>query len=414
MSSFPDDISLPAATLKPGREKSVLARHPWIFSGALANEPDEPPGSIVDVLSSNGHFLGRGSYNPNSQIRLRILSFEPMAIDEMYFISRLQNALNLRSGLSNTETNCFRVLHSEGDGIPGLIVDKYDRYICMQFLTAGLDALKRQAVSAVQKIFKPKGIYERSEGSFRADEGLSPVTGLLDGQEPPDALEVKENSIRLLVNLKHGQKTGMYLDQRDNRLLLSKISCDKLVLNAFSYSGAFGIHALQGGAKRVINVDTSCSALELAKEIIKINGFPLSDGDFVEMDVFDYLRQANHQADVVVLDPPAFAKNKKSVANASRGYKDINYQTIRQLPEEGLLMTFSCSGHISTELFQKILFGAALDAKKEVQLLKRLGTGIDHPVNIYHPEGEYLKGFLCRVNSFNSIRQKSLLKEDLS
>jgi len=387
----------PVVELKPGREKSVLARHPWIFSGAVASQPEVPPGKIVDVYSHSGQFLARGALNPHSQIRVRVFTLEPEPIDTDFFKRRLTEARDWRKPLLPLDTNCCRVCFSEGDFLPGLIIDDYDGFAVMQILTSGAEAKRDAIIQAMEEVLDPKGLFERSDSGFRIAAGLEKRCGPISGETPPGDLEVRENGMTLLADIAEGQKTGLYLDQRDSRRLLSNIAEKKTVLNAFSFSCAFGVAAMAGGATRTLNVDTSASALEQGKRTYEANDFPVREEDFVRGDVFDFLRSNDDLFDIVILDPPAFSKSQASVPRALRGYKEILMQGLKHLVPGGRLLAFSCSGHVDSALFQKVIFGAALDVKRDVQLLAKIGHSFDHPINIYHPEGEYLCGFLMRA-----------------
>jgi 23S rRNA (cytosine1962-C5)-methyltransferase len=389
----------PICTLQQGRERSLLNRHPWVFSGAIRNVDIEPEtGQIVDVESSDGRFLARGYFNPNSQIRVRVLTFADESIDTDFFAQRLRVADRWRRPFLDGATNAYRICHSEGDFLPGLIVDRYGDFLAAQFLTSGIEALKSEITDALIEVFSPEGIYEKSEGGYRKEEGLEQAAGPLYGQEPPELLRITENSMPFYVDIVAGQKTGFFLDQRGARKLAHELADGRTVLNCFGYSGAFTVACLTGGAKRVITVDTSKTALEMARKNVELAGYEIRDEDFVIADVFNFLREYDGEADFIILDPPAFAKSRAAVQRASRGYKDINFNAIRRLDENGLLLTCSCSGHMNVELFQKILFAASHDAGKGLQILARLSHGFDHPLSIYHPEGDYLKGALCRVH----------------
>ncbi len=391
-------MSYPICLLKQGRERSVLNRHPWVFSGAIADCPqDIEPGRLVDVRSHDDRFLARGYFNPSSQIRIRILTFHDEKIDKTFFQEKLNNAITWRKPLIAHGTDSYRVCNSEGDFLPGLIVDKYGDYLIAQFLTTGIESLKPEITDALVNIFSPQGVYEKSEGGFRKEEGLAQVSGSLFGEEPPDQLKIMELGLPFYVDIKGGQKTGFFLDQRLARGAARSISKGRTVLNLFGYTGAFTAACLVGGARRVLTVDTSGHALEMAKKNVELNGFDVFDEDFIVADVFQFLRDYPEKVDMIILDPPAFAKSKASVQRASRGYKDINFNAIRLMDPGSYLMTHSCSGHVSQDLFQKIIFAAAQDAQRQLQILKRLGHDIDHPLNIYHPEGDYLTGALCMI-----------------
>jgi 23S rRNA (cytosine1962-C5)-methyltransferase len=391
-------MSFPICKLKKGRERSLLNRHPWIFSGALASEPEDvTPGQLVDIVGAGGDFLARGYINPSSQIRVRVLTFIDEPIDTAFFANRLRNAAKWRYPLLPENTDSYRVCNSEGDFLPGLIVDRYKDYFVAQFLTTGIEAFKGKITEALVDIFKPAGVYEKSQSGSRKEEGLDQVDGTVFGIAPPDELKITEMGLEFYVDIKHGQKTGFFLDQRKGRHMARQFAEGRTVLNCFGYTGAYTVACLAGGAKRVVTVETSKPAIEEAKRNVALNGFEVRDEDFVVQDVFQYLRDTKVESDFIVLDPPAFAKSRAAVQRASRGYKDINFNAIRKLGSDGLLMTYSCSGHVSPDLFQKILFGAASDASKQFQILTKIGYDIDHPVNVYHPEGEYLTGALCHV-----------------
>ncbi|MFQ6058072.1 MAG: class I SAM-dependent rRNA methyltransferase [Anaerolineae bacterium] len=412
--------------LKPGREKPVLNHHPWIFSGAIKRIEGRPTdGDVVEVKSAEGDFLAWGYLNRRSQIAVRLLSWDAdEAIDRAFFQRRLERAITARDLIINQEaTNAYRLVNAESDLLPGLVVDRYGDYLAAQFLTLGMERRKAEIVALLEELVAPEGIYERSDVEVREKEGLPPITGLLAGKEPPDRVEVRENGHRFLVDVKGGQKTGFYLDQRENRQKLvaychgrddkrspgpsqerplSKNVGDRLseVLNAFAYTGAFAVYAAAGGASRVVNVEASAEALELARENMALNGFAGRDDEYVVGDVFQVLRQYRDQGrtfDLVVLDPPKFAYTQSQVQAACRGYKDINLLAMQLLRPEGILFTFSCSGLVSPDLFQKVVFGASVDAGRDVQIIERLSQGHDHPVLLTFPEGEYLKGLVCRV-----------------
>ena len=384
--------------LKKGREAPVLRGHPWIFSGAIERiDDDSASGPVADVLDSRGTWLARGLYNPKSQIRVRVLTWEKEEIDSVFFARRLSQAAALRARLLTASTDGYRLVNGEGDLLPGLVIDRYADFLVCQFFTAGIDGLKSSTVEALSTLFTPKGIYERSEGGVRDEEELAPSVGVLAGEEPPELIEIAENGLKFLVDVRAGQKTGFFLDQRDNRALLSAISQGAKVLNCFGYSGAFAAYALEGGASQVISVDTSRAALDLAKQTFDLNGFSTAAYDLIRADVFSYLKSCTDEFDILVLDPPSLAHRRGDVDAAAGSYKFLNLHALRLLHPGGLLLTFSCSQHLSRDLFQKIVFGAAVDAGRKVQLLKRVGHPPDHPVSLHHPEGEYLKGLLLKV-----------------
>lgn len=382
--------------LKKGREGPVLRGHPWIFSGAIERSEDPATAAVTDVLDSRGRWLARGLYNPKSQIRVRLLTWKEEGIDQAFFDRRLSSAAALREPLRSV-TNAYRLVNGEGDLLPGLVADRYGDFLVCQFITAGMDHLKGTVVDSLSSLFGPRGIYERSEGGVRVEEGLPAAVGILSGEEPPETIPIEENGLKFLVDVKGGQKTGFFLDQRDSRLLVSSVARGKTVLNCFAYTGAFAAYALKGGAKRVVSVESSKPALDLAKGVFELNGLSSSEGDWLGRDVFSYLKACRDDFDLVVLDPPSLAHRRRDVEAAAGGYKFLNLHALRVLKPGGSLLTFCCSQHISFDLFRKIVFGAAVDSGRKVQILKRLGHSIDHPVSLHHPEGEYLKGLLLNV-----------------
>ena len=395
---------MPLVKLKRGREKSFLRKHPWIFSGAIDSVKDlKQNGETVEIISADGKPLGYGSYSAHSQITVRVLSFNPSEKIDIDFIrKRIESSIELRNNLINTQsTNAYRIINAESDFLPGLVVDKYDNYLVCQFLSAGAEFWKKEIVEVLNSIFNPAGIYERSDVDVREKEGLQPVKAVLSGKEPAEFIEVIENENKFFVDIKSGHKTGFYLDQRDNRNILSLFASDKEVLNCFSYTGGFAVYALRGGAKKVINVDSSADALSLAEKNLSLNKIDSSRYENTRDDVFKYLRKlrdTNKQFDVIVLDPPKFAESVSQVEKASRGYKDINLLALKSLKKNGVLFTFSCSGHITQDLFNKIVSDAAIDSGREVHILKFLTQSSDHTISTSFPEGLYLKGLICVVS----------------
>lgn len=390
--------------LKKNREFSVVRRHPWIFSGAVASvEGDPQAGDSVEVVGFDGKALGLGAYSPVSQIRVRIWSFDPSAvIDEDFISNRVASAVGARAYfLADGKTNAFRLINSEADGLPGVIADKYGDWIVCQFTTAGAEHWKNSVVDALPRFMPCEGVFERSDIDVREREGLPPSVGILSGKEPPEQIEIFEDDCKYLVNVREGHKTGFYLDQRDNREMIKRYCNNADVLNAFSYTGGFGIAAVAARASSVTHVDLSEPALELAKKNTALNTCEVKDSTFVKGDVFEVLRKFRDQGrsfDVIVLDPPKFATSKGRLMKAARGYKDINLLGIKLLKPGGILATFSCSGLMTPDLFHKVVSDAAVDAGRDVQVLKRLQQGCDHPEGLCFPEGLYLKGLLCRVN----------------
>jgi 23S rRNA (cytosine1962-C5)-methyltransferase len=391
-------ITFPRILLKRGKEKPVLRGHPWVFSGAVARiEGEVSPGEVGEVYSQGGQFLGRGHVNPRSQIIVRLLTQKKEELGESFFRERISRAVVLRKDWSRGRTNAYRVINGEGDFLPGLIVDRYGETLVLQCLTAGMDRLKEMVIHSLAKELRPRSIYERSDVATRNEEGLAEQSGLLYGKDIPEWIEIKEQGCRFRVNVKKGQKTGFYLDQKENRYALRELSKGKKILDCFSYTGAFSIHAGLGGAKDFTLVDSSQEVLPIAEEHFRLNQLEKVPHRLIRGDVFEVMRGIDPGYDIVVLDPPPFAKKKGHLPGASKGYKDLNLWAFRLLNQEGILFTFSCSHHMNWDLFQKIVFSAALDSGRAVQLIGRMGHPWDHPINICHPEGEYLKGLICRV-----------------
>lgn len=384
--------------LKPGRERPVLSGHPWIFSGAIEKTEGDPEAAgVADVRDRRGNWLARGLYNPKSQIRVRLLTWEKETIDQSFFSRRLSQALAIRKAYLPSSTNAYRVVNGEGDFLPGVIVDRYGEFLVCQFFTAGNDAFKEAILASLAALIPAKGIFERSEGRVRGEEGLEPALGVLAGEAPPESIEIKENGLRFLVDVRRGQKTGFFLDQRDNRSLLNSVARDRRILNCFAYTGAFSVYALGGGAKEVVSLESSRPALDLARQNLELNGMPASDDTLFKADAFAYLKECRLSYDIVVLDPPSLAHKRSDVAAAAGGYKFLNLYAFRRIASGGLLFTFCCSQHLSSDLFQKVVFGAAVDAGRKVTILKTLGHPFDHPVSLHHPEGEYLKGLVLNI-----------------
>ncbi|AHE27546.1 class I SAM-dependent rRNA methyltransferase [Burkholderia pseudomallei] len=420
-------------TLKPSKDKSLLRRHPWVYANAIDRVDGKPaPGATVIVRAHDGRFLARAAYSPHSQIRLRVWSFdENEPIDHAFFKRRVQRALAHRRAMISG-TDAVRLVFGEADGLPGLIVDYYvaargaahtgdaaaraaeggaaapvapgdgegrGQLVC-QFMAAGVEHWKGAIVAALVAATGCPNVYERSDVSIREKEGLEQTTGVLAGDAPPDTLIANENGVLYHVDVRNGHKTGFYVDQRENRALVAQYAHDRDVLNCFCYTGGFSLAALKGGAKRVVSIDSSGDALALAQRNVAANGFDAARAQWLDADAFKTLRRLvdeGERFDLIVLDPPKFAPTRDSVDRAARAYKDINLSGLKLLRPGGLLFTYSCSGAIDMDLFQKIVAGAAADAKVDARILKRLGAGVDHPLLTAFPEGEYLKGLLLQI-----------------
>jgi 23S rRNA (cytosine1962-C5)-methyltransferase len=390
--------AFPKIILKSGKEKPLFRGHPWVFSGAVAKiEGEVSPGDIGEVYSRDGHFLGLGHVNPRSQIIVRILTLKKEELGGNFFRERISRAVDLREELLEGKTNAYRVINGEGDFLPGLIVDRYRETLVLQCLTAGMERTKKILTESLVKEFHPQNLYERSDVATRSEEGLTESSGLLYGENIPEFIEIEEHGCRFKANVKKGQKTGFYLDQRGNRFLLKGLSEGKKILDCFCYTGAFSIHGASGGAREITLIDSSGEALATAEEHFDLNQYTKIPHRCIRGDVFEVMRSLKDGYDIIILDPPPFAKKKGNLPSASRGYKDLNLWAFRLLNRRGLLLTFSCSHHMNWDLFQKIVFSAALDSGKSIQLLGRMGHPWDHPVHLSHPEGEYLRGLMCRV-----------------
>ena len=389
--------------IKSGREKSLQRHHPWLFSGALR----EPAGSIaagetVRLVDDSGRALALGAWSPQSQIRVRLWSTEPdTAVDRDFFSARISEARQRRQQMFPPETDVYRLVNAESDGLPGVIIDKYADYLVGQFLSAGAEYWKQEIIGLLQEQLSPRGIYERSDVEVREKEGLPAAAGLLAGEEPPEYIQVSQNGIRLLVDVRRGHKTGMYLDQSANSRLLERVARGREVLNCFAYTGAFTLAALRGGAGRLVNVESSHEALSLLDKNCMLNRFDPARVENIAGDVFAELRKFRDQGrsfDMIILDPPKFVSTARQVQRGSRGYKDINLLAFKLLRPGGILATFSCSGHVPADLFQKIVADAALDAGRFARIEHFLSQAPDHPVALCFPEGRYLKGLICSVN----------------
>ncbi|MEA9390690.1 23S rRNA (cytosine(1962)-C(5))-methyltransferase RlmI [Acerihabitans sp. TG2] len=389
--------------LAKGREKSLLRRHPWIFSGAVQRIEGKPQsGETIDILDDKGKWLARAAYSPTSQIRARVWSFQPdEVIDVDFFTHRLATAQRFRDLLAARDgLDAYRLIAGESDGLPGITIDRYGNIMVLQLLSAGAEYHRATLTLALQLGYPECAIYDRSDVSVRKKEGLELTSGVIVGPPPPELLSIHEHGMAIQVDIAQGHKTGFYLDQRDSRLAARKYASGRRVLNCFCYTGAFSVSVLLGGCSQVISVDTSQHVLDIAKSNIELNHLDLSQAGFVREDVFQLLRTYREQGerfDMIILDPPKFVENKNQLASACRGYKDINMLAMQLLAPEGILLTFSCSGLMPTDLFQKIIADAGLDAHREVQFIEQFRQAADHPVMAPYPEGLYLKGFACRV-----------------
>lgn len=383
--------------LRSGKDHPVRLGHPWIFSGAIRDlAPDMEPGSVVRVYAADGGFLGVGYVNPRCAIAVRMLSRADEAVDAAFIGRRVAGALALRRCVVESDTTAYRVVNGEGDGLPGLLVDRYGGVLVVQCLTAGAERLKSWLVDALIEELAPESIVERSEGSVRRAEGLQPAAATLYGERPGE-VEVLENGLAFGLVPGAGQKTGHFCDQRPNRALVRRLAAGRRVLDAFASTGGFGVHAAAGGAARVVVVESSARSLAAAERNWARNRLDIERAEFAAEDVNDFLRRCEESFDLLVLDPPALAKQRKDAARGARAYQDLQRRALRRTAPGGLMLTFTCSAHVDAELFAKIVRAAAAEARREVQLLGRLGAGPDHPVALGHPEGEYLRGLLLRV-----------------
>jgi 23S rRNA (cytosine1962-C5)-methyltransferase len=385
----------PRLILKPGREKSLRHRHPWIFSGAVEKVDGSPAsGDTIEVIGHDGAFLASAAYSAESQIRARVWSFDANdTVGEDFLRARLKESIERRARLKD-RGSAMRLVHGESDGLPGLIADRYGDTVVLQILSAGAERWRPLWASAVSDLTGAANVYERSDVEVRQLEGLAPRTGSLVGTVN-GAVRIDEDGLFYEVDVAHGQKTGFYLDQRDNRVQAGLLARDADVLNAFCYTGGFTLAALRGGARSVVSLDTSEEALEAGRRNVGLNGLDAAKAQWMAADVIAQLRKVRDQGrkfGLIVLDPPKFAPTEKHVPNAARAYKDINLWAMKLLAPGGHLLTFSCSGAVPPDLFQKIVAGAAADARVDLQIRKRLGAAPDHPVSIHFPEGEYLKG----------------------
>ena len=402
-------------TLKPGKERVVANRHPWIFAGAVQTERGPEEAAIGDLVDGEGKRIASGFYSRSSQIRLRALTFGDETVTPELIASRISAAIARRRSIFDDTTNAARLVHAEGDDLSSIVIDRFDDVIVVEIANRGAEQFKPLIVETLQRELAPRMIFFKNDIPSRKLEGLSTEndTGVIlseakdlpaaDGEGPSPSARLRmtaattilESGFKFHVDPAEGQKTGFFLDQRENRRLARTFASGKRVLNLFSYSGAFGVYAAAGGATSVTNVDISARAIETARENATLNSF---EGEHIVADAFQYVRTRHEPFDLLVCDPPAFAKSRNEIERAARGYKDVNLFAMRSVSPGGLMMTFSCSGHMSLDLFQKVIFAAALDAGRRVSFVRRLTAGPDHPVSMYCPEGEYLKGFLLEIH----------------
>ena len=397
---------IPQVFLRRGKEESLLRRHPWIFSGAIdyiraEEEAEIAEGALVDVYTRSGEFIARGHYQIGS-IAVRVLSFEQEPIDDAWWRRKIAVAYDVRRTLSLTDderTTCYRLVHGEGDGLPGLVVDVYGTTAVVQCHSVGMYRARQQVAAALREVYGDRltAIYDKSSQTVPYNARLNAVDGYLWGSSDHETQAVAENGIRFLVNWEKGQKTGFFLDQRENRELVRRYAAGRTVLNTFCYTGGFSVYALAGGAREVCSVDSSERAVELAAENVRLNFGDDAPHTAVAADAVEYLKHIDDRYDLIILDPPAFAKHHKVLGNAMQGYKRLNARALSQIKSGGILFTFSCSRAVSKELFRTTVFSAAAIAGRKVRILHQLTQPADHPIDIYHPEGEYLKGLVLYV-----------------
>ena len=397
---------IPQVFLRRGKEESLLRRHPWIFSGAIdyiraEEEAEIAEGALVDVYTRSGEFIARGHYQIGS-IAVRVLSFEQEPIDDAWWRRKIAVAYDVRRTLSLTDderTTCYRLVHGEGDGLPGLVVDVYGTTAVVQCHSVGMYRARQQVAAALREVYGDRltAIYDKSSQTVPYNARLNAVDGYLWGSSDHETQAVAENGIRFLVNWEKGQKTGFFLDQRENRELVRRYAAGRTVLNTFCYTGGFSVYALAGGAREVCSVDSSERAVELAAENVRLNFGDDAPHTAVAADAVEYLKHIDDRYDLIILDPPAFAKHHKVLGNAMQGYKRLNARALSQIRPGGILFTFSCSQAVSKELFRTTVFSAAAIAGRKVRILHQLTQPADHPIDIYHPEGEYLKGLVLYV-----------------
>jgi len=393
------NIAMAGATLRPKHERRVAAGHLWIYQGNIERiEGDPAPGDVIDVFSARGEFLGRGYYNPHSQIAIRLLTRDDRPIDHAFFAERIRKAQAWRARVMPDQTS-YRLIYSEGDLLPGLIVDRYEDVLVVQFLTLGMEVRRDEIIAALEEVVEPRAVFERSDVASRRHEGLEPRVGLLRGELPPQPMTITENGLAFEVDVVEGQKTGYFLDQKVNRTLLAPLVEGARVLDVFCHTGSFSVHALHYGAREVTGIDSSEQAVAAAQRNVERNGL----GDRARFEVanaFDRLRELEREGerfDCVILDPPAFAKGKAHVEAAARGYKEVNLRALKLLEPGGFLVTCSCSHHMSPDEFYAVVLDAALDARKHLRVVDTRGQAPDHPVLAGVPETAYLKCFIFQV-----------------
>lgn len=387
--------------LKPGKERSLERRHPWLYAQAVNKIQGKPvAGDTVEILAADGRWLAVASYSPDSAIVARAWSFvSGTTIDDAWISQKVKDAVARRESL-RFNTDAIRLIFGEADGLPGIIADQYADYVVLQLLSAGADRWRAAIAAALKQATGCRAVFERSDGAARTREKLEPQMGPLIGDAPAEPIAIQEYGLNMLVDPVKGHKTGHYIDQRDNRYLCGQLAQGRDVLNLFSYTGGFSVAALRNGARRVVSVDSSADAMALAQQHARINGIFPGEAEWVTADAFDTLKRflaEQQRFDLIILDPPKFAPSYRHVDKAARAYKEINLKALKLLRPGGYLMTYSCSGAIDVDLFQKIVAGAVFDARVDCQMLRRLGAGEDHPTSMTHPEGEYLKGLLLRA-----------------
>ena len=385
--------------IKKGREKSLVNRHPWVFSGALGEFPDYDNGEIVEAVSFKNEILGYGFFSPGSQIVCRLFEFTPERVENFskkYFNDKIERAALLRKRIISGNTDCYRLINAEGDFFPGLIADIYGDVAVIQILVKGAELLLDVIAGSLERLGF-KNICIKNPGLNEVEKVDLPFSFIRG--TPESSVEVKENGLKFIVDPERGQKTGFFLDQRENRELVKNFSAGRRVLNAFCYTGGFSVYAMAGGAELIDSVDISGDAVDMTAENIKINSHNINNHTAIKADCFEYLRTMEDDFyDLIVLDPPAFVKSSKGIERGARGYKDVNLSAMKKIKKNSLLFTFSCSHHVTADLFRKIVFSAASDSGRDVRVLAQLSQGKDHPFSIYHPEGEYLKGLLLHVD----------------